>query len=690
MRLQLKAVITFATLLLATTLILSLASAHRMRGALREEVGQRMQTLAEHLARDAEYALFVSDRAVLLELAQQAGGEPDVVGVRIEDVRGSVLVSLRPPDPRSADGHALSEGVMEFCATTRLGAAVPGLVRRIEPRDRAGRVLGKVCVAAGLGRADRAAARANRTMAGLTLPVAAAGLVLTFLLARRIARPLGALTRGLEGVAEGRPVGELPERGKDEIAILGRAFNRMLRDVGRYREEAELVNANLETMIGRRTRELEQTNRELAAASRTKSEFLANMSHELRTPLNAVLGFLSLVIDGLCQDAREEKELLRDAQQGATHLLSIINSILDLAKIETGKMSLHLEKVEVLHVYDEVRALLRAQAELKGIRLEFECEGARPLAVLGDAGKLKQVLVNLVGNALKFTDKGRVLVRARARADKGHVRFEVSDTGIGIAPDKHHLLFKNFQQVDASSTRRHGGTGLGLAICRALVEMMGGSIWLHSAGEEKGTTVSFTVPIYRDAEQLLPLAQSLSTAATPQERGTPAPAAAGLCALVVEDDPACRLVLREIFTLCGYRVVEASGADEALEKARQARPHLVTVDLGLPADQDASLSDGCDLIRALQRDPHTRSAQVVLISGQEPAVIRERLQREGLPGDVRLFAKPVNTRQMMDWAEALRDQAKSPAAAALLERRPAGPGDGEPGSGSATPGGSEG
>ena len=497
MRLQLKAVLAITGLLIATTIALSLGSVHFMRSALRGEVDRKGVHLADYMAHAAEYAVFVRDVKGLEELIRpyrQERKEPDLVHLSFEDAGGAVLASLDPAGEAGDQGAPAGPGERaEFAADVALQTA-----RHLEdtgdPRARPGTWIGRARVVMSYARADAEAAESNRAVAGMALPVALAGILLTLGLTRRTVKPLEELALGLEGVAQGLPVPDIRVRGSDEVAQLGLAFNRMHGDLRAHREEVRRINANLETLVQKRTQDLARANRELVAASRTKSEFLASMSHELRTPLNAILGFMSLVIEGHCANPAEEKDLLRDAQQGARHLLTIINSILDLAKIETGKMTLQLEPLPVAEVLDAVRALMRAQAELKGIDLQFEPPAAGLPRVFADPGKLKQILVNLVGNAIKFTDQGSVSVRAAAGEGGDGVRFEIRDTGIGIPVDKHHLLFQKFQQLDSSTTRRHGGTGLGLTICKALVEMMGGGIWLHSPGEGRGTTVSFTVP----------------------------------------------------------------------------------------------------------------------------------------------------------------------------------------------------
>jgi signal transduction histidine kinase len=638
MRLHQKAVLAIVSLLVATTLVMALGAVRFMGKSVRQEVGFRGQAMADQLALAAEYPVFVGDGQGLQELIDRNRGQPDVAYLRFEDASGRLLAEW------GAGAGALAE---RFAAPVRLAVA-QGRTAGVEgsAASPAGSVIGRVVVGMGYARSREEIARIRRAMAWTALPVALAGVLLTIVLVRRAVSPLEELARGLGQVAEGRPAGEIKVRGRDEVARLTSAFNRMLRDLKAYRDEVERVHNNLEARVRRRTHELEVANRELVAASRTKSEFLANVSHELRTPLNAILGFLGLVIDGHASDPREIKELLGDAQKGARHLLAVINSILDLAKIETGKMSVQREEVILQQVFDEVASLMRGQAEAKGVDLGFEALDPPSVSVAADAVKLKQVLVNLLGNSLKFTPEGFVRVRAQASDERGHVRFDVQDTGMGIPPDKHHLLFRQFQQIDPSHTRRYGGTGLGLAICRALVEMMGGRIWVTSEGEGKGTTVSFTLPLYRGQE---------APRESAEVRG------AGPIALVVEDDPVCRQVLCEILTLGGYRVAQAAQADEAIEKARQIRPVLVTVDLALPAPASSLLGDGCDLIRALMSDPVTRSAEVALISGQEPHLVRERLEREELPRPVRVFGKPIDTHQLLAWVEELRAGILAPA-----------------------------
>lgn len=239
--------------------------------------------------------------------------------------------------------------------------------------------------------------------------------------------------------------------------------------------------------------QLERANRELAEASQSKDEFLAQTSHELRTPLNSILGFTKLILDGLATNPAEQRELLQDVFRSAQHLLGIVNDILDIGRIEAGKVSLHVETVNLRELLDSTLPLIAVQAAAKGVELRDETLRATLPRVRADEVRLRQVLLNLLNNAVKFTAEGRVTMRA-STAD-GFVKLEVEDTGIGVPADARERVFQKFVQLDPIQARRQGGSGLGLTISQRLVELMGGEIGLHSDGHEKGTRVWFTLPI---------------------------------------------------------------------------------------------------------------------------------------------------------------------------------------------------
>lgn len=405
---------------------------------------------------------------------------------------------------------------------------------------------------------------------------------------------------------------------------------RQTKEVVRRLQQQELA-------LTRLNRNLEHANLELDRANRLKSEFLANTSHELRTPLNSIIGFLRLVLDGFCDNPEEEREFLRNAYDSARNLLNLINDLLDSARIEAGKMEVKLVEVSIPQVFAEVRKLSRIQAEQKQLRLTFIPPRGESL-VRGDPGKLQQVLVNLVANALKFTPAGEVEVRARALTSKGHVRFEVRDTGIGIATEAQRHLFKKFVQGDGSTTRQYGGTGLGLAICKNLVEFMGGQIWLHSPGQGQGTTVSFTLPLVSQQPFFWRRSED-------RERGFQIEGQdGGPLVLLVEDEPKIVEVMTRILHKGGYRTAFAVTADDGLEGVQRLRPAMVTIDMGLPVRPQAILHSGLDLYLALQTNPDTVGLPVLLVTGHEITLSQPPEEIHELPPTL---AKPFRARELL-------------------------------------------
>ena len=395
-------------------------------------------------------------------------------------------------------------------------------------------------------------------------------------------------------------------------------------------------NALLFEDVEKAKQKLQKLNRKLEEANQIKSEFLANTSHELRTPLNSIIGFLGLVLDGYCVNGEEEKEFLRNAQQSAKHLVSIINDVLDLAKIEAGRMEMELEEVDLKSLFEEVHSLTQVQAQQKKLKLSFVHEDHPSPEVYVDSGKLRQVMVNLVGNAIKFTDEGKIVVRSRVQEEKGNVLIQVEDTGVGIPLKMQEKLFEKFRQVDGSSTRRHGGTGLGLTITKNLVEMMGGMIKLESPGEGKGTKISFTVPIYRQVEngEFLHGEKELG-----KIRGD----GKDSLALIVEDDPTFSLYLDEVLQAEGFATLLAKTADDAVTLAQDVHPQIVLLDFSLPQKMGGELKDVKQIIQILRKDSATRDIPIVIITGQDLDLVKKELSAVELDFIPPVFSKPVDT-----------------------------------------------
>lgn len=270
----------------------------------------------------------------------------------------------------------------------------------------------------------------------------------------------------------------------------------------------ELQRANHRLL--QKQRDLEEATRQAEEASRLKSEFLANTSHEVRTPLNGILGFLKLILDGMVDEPQEQLEFIKDAHQSALHLLSILDDILDIAKLEAGKLQIELDPVKLSDLLNEAEVYARSQNQVRDGTLSFEIQKPPTndeILLYGNYQRLKQVMLNLVGNAIKFTHEGGVTISVEILKKKvtvrdqdlpGMVKIRVADTGIGVSLEKQDRLFQSFSQIDGSRTRRYGGTGLGLAISQSLVEAMSGVVNFYSMGEGLGSTVTFTVPLYQE------------------------------------------------------------------------------------------------------------------------------------------------------------------------------------------------
>jgi signal transduction histidine kinase len=287
------------------------------------------------------------------------------------------------------------------------------------------------------------------------------------------------------------------------LSILASQFAFLIENQRLFRK-LETQNQDLERQVQQRTRDLEaslrsleQMNQGILEMTRVKSRFLTNTSHELRTPLNSIIGFLHLIKDGLYDTKEEHNEFVEHALESAQHLLMLINDLLDIAKIEAGKMTVDSQTVQLAGLFEEARILMQVQALHKGLNLTFDLQDDANLELRADSRRLKQVLVNLIGNAIKFTPSGGVSVCAAATEEGQWCKITIADTGVGIDEKILSRLGKAFVQGDVDTTHRAGGTGLGLAISRALIELMGGTLTMNSEGHGHGTTVTLRLPLAR-------------------------------------------------------------------------------------------------------------------------------------------------------------------------------------------------
>jgi signal transduction histidine kinase len=424
-----------------------------------------------------------------------------------------------------------------------------------------------------------------------------------------------------------------------------KAHREAIQEHERRVEEVCALNSALEQKVVERTHELatalegleaanrmlSSANRALTDASKAKSAFLANVSHELRTPLNSVIGFSELMSDpSFGELSNRQREFLSDIRDSGEHLLALINDILDLSKIEAGKLEVHREDANVEELVHDSVTMLRPQAGKKRLHFETRCELSRPAHV--DPRLVRQVLVNLLSNAVKFTpEDGRIEAAARFEGDDLVVR--VSDTGIGIAEEDQEKIFQEFYQADASYARRYQGTGLGLALVRRMMSLHGGSVTVTS---RRGHGASFQC-VFPDARARAASASATTPGDAPARR---APVAAretgdvarGSTVLVVEDNPVNRKLARNVLRSRGYRVLEADTGEEGIEIARSERPHLILMDLELPG------LNGIEATRRLKADPETRGIPVVALSAFAHETDEVRAREAGCAGYI---AKPI-------------------------------------------------
>jgi signal transduction histidine kinase/DNA-binding response OmpR family regulator len=445
-----------------------------------------------------------------------------------------------------------------------------------------------------------------------SIVIVGASIMLTLSVGRAISKPITNMSSALTAIAKGDFSVPIPGlQRKDEIGMMAHAV---------------AVFAMVSKDLRDRERSLLEAREQAESANRTKSAFLASMSHELRTPLNAIIG----VTEMLQEDARDlnradEIEPLDRVVRAARHLLTLINDILDLSKIEAGRMELHIEPFELGPLINDVVKTIESMAAKNNNKVTVNCDPAVG-RLRTDQVRVRQAMLNLASNAVKFTENGTVSITALSEQRNGvdWVAIAVADTGIGMTPEQVAKLFQEFSQVDTSSTRRYGGTGLGLAISRRFCQMMGGDIDVKSTS---GAGSVFTIHLPRNVEAP---ENAAPDAVVPRVSTPSASRGESPLILVVDDDPTMREVIVRFLEREGFAIAEAHGGQQALRLARDLRPAAITLDIIMPD------LDGWTVLAALKGDPELAGIPVILMT-----IVDEKSRGFSL-GAAEYLVKPVD------------------------------------------------
>ncbi len=459
--------------------------------------------------------------------------------------------------------------------------------------------------------------------------------ILALVVSRHFTRGLVALKAGADAVGAGNLEYRIPALPSDELGDLAITFNHMAGSLDSAR--VELTRANAE--LGERQRELQTLMETAESANNAKSQFLANMSHELRTPMNAIIGYSEM----LAEDAEDRglEVFVRDLGKINTagkQLLALINDILDLSKIEAGRMDLYLETFDIQEMLQDISTTMQPLIDKNLNRLDVEAPAAIGL-MHADLTKVRQVLFNLLGNASKFTQSGVIrLLVSRTPADDGAewLEFKVEDSGIGLNPEQAAKVFDSFTQADASTTRKYGGTGLGLTITKKFCEMMGGDIGVAS---EPGRGATFTVRLPATVADQQPAPASLDNLATavadvPVRESNAAGGRAGTV-LVIDDDPIIQDLMAAFLHKEGYQVMVAGGGEEGLRRAREVKPDVITLDVAMPS------MDGWSVLSSLKADPQLGGIPVIMLTMVDNKTMGYAL------GAADYMTKPINRERLI-------------------------------------------